>query len=50
MNSYTYDIVVREQERLIEDPEIEALYWNDEQTNLMTQRVYSSRRKPMLKC
>ncbi|MEZ8411624.1 gamma-glutamyltransferase [Vibrio splendidus] len=31
MNSYTYDIVVREQERLIEDPEIEALYWNGDQ-------------------
>ncbi|MCF7493488.1 gamma-glutamyltransferase [Vibrio sp. L5-1] len=31
MNSYTYDIVVREQERLIEDPEIEALYWSDDQ-------------------
>lgn len=29
MNSYTYDIVVREQERLIEDPEIKALYWNN---------------------
>ncbi|MCZ8489514.1 gamma-glutamyltransferase [Vibrio lentus] len=26
MNSYTYDIVVREQERLIEDPEIKALF------------------------
>lgn len=31
MNSYTYDIVAREQERLIEDPEIEALYWSDDQ-------------------
>ncbi|MEZ9395908.1 gamma-glutamyltransferase [Vibrio splendidus] len=31
MNSYTYDIVVREQERLIEDPEINALYWNNDQ-------------------
>lgn len=29
MNSYTYDIVVREQERLIEDSEIKALYWNN---------------------
>ncbi|GAL36816.1 gamma-glutamyltranspeptidase [Vibrio maritimus] len=27
MNSYTYDIVVREQTRLIHDPEIKALYW-----------------------
>lgn len=31
MNSYTYDIVVREQERLIEDPEIKALYWNNDE-------------------
>ncbi|WP_394129309.1 gamma-glutamyltransferase [Shewanella maritima] len=31
MNSYTYDIVVREQHRLHKDPEIKALYWqNDE--------------------
>ncbi len=44
MNSYTYDIVVREQERLIEDPEVEALYWSDEQTSLMSQQVYSSRK------
>ncbi|MGF1750087.1 gamma-glutamyltransferase [Vibrio cionasavignyae] len=28
MNSYTYDIVVREQTRLIHDPEIRSLYWN----------------------
>ncbi|GAL28563.1 gamma-glutamyltranspeptidase [Vibrio variabilis] len=28
MNSYTYDIVVREQSRLVHDPEIKSLYWN----------------------
>ncbi|MCL9773914.1 gamma-glutamyltransferase [Vibrio methylphosphonaticus] len=27
MNSYTYDIVVRENTRLVNDPEIKALYW-----------------------
>ncbi|WP_372385128.1 gamma-glutamyltransferase [Vibrio sp. BS-M-Sm-2] len=31
MNSYTYDIVVREQNRLIEDPEIKALYWDNDE-------------------
>ncbi|MFA0232693.1 gamma-glutamyltransferase family protein, partial [Vibrio sp. 10N.261.45.A7] len=31
MNSYTYDIVVREQTRLIEDPEIKALYWDNDE-------------------
>ncbi|MCG9663762.1 gamma-glutamyltransferase [Vibrio mediterranei] len=30
MNSYTYDIVVRESERLVNDPEIKALYWKGE--------------------
>ncbi|MDR9826903.1 gamma-glutamyltransferase [Vibrio sp. FNV 38] len=29
MNSYTYDIVVREQERLINDPEMQNMYWVD---------------------
>ncbi|MEZ9889024.1 gamma-glutamyltransferase [Vibrio breoganii] len=28
MNSYTYDILVREQSRLESDPEINALYWD----------------------
>ncbi|MGI3038128.1 gamma-glutamyltransferase [Vibrio diabolicus] len=27
MNSYTYDIVVRERSRLEQDPEVKALYW-----------------------
>ncbi|USD43345.1 gamma-glutamyltransferase [Vibrio sp. SCSIO 43135] len=27
MNSYSYDIVVREQDRMIKDPEIKAMYW-----------------------
>lgn len=31
MNSYTYDIVVREQTRLARDPEIKALYWQDDE-------------------
>ncbi|KAA8679730.1 gamma-glutamyltransferase [Vibrio gigantis] len=31
MNSYTYDIIVREQTRLIEDPEIKALYWDNDE-------------------
>ncbi|WP_028772294.1 gamma-glutamyltransferase [Shewanella waksmanii] len=31
LNSYTHDIVVREQARLQHDPEIKALYWQDEQ-------------------
>ena len=29
MNSYTHDIVVREQDRLSKDPEIKALYWRE---------------------
>ena len=28
MNSYTHDIIVREQERLSKDPEIKTLYWD----------------------
>ncbi|CAH1543208.1 Gamma-glutamyltranspeptidase [Vibrio jasicida] len=31
MNSYTYDIVVREQARLKQDPEIKALYWQGDE-------------------
>ena len=31
MNSYTYDIVVREKTRLIHDPEIKTLYWDDKE-------------------
>ncbi|WP_252022502.1 gamma-glutamyltransferase [Vibrio sp. SCSIO 43136] len=31
MNSYTYDIVVREQSRLIKDPEVRAMYWQGEE-------------------
>ncbi|YCO03310.1 gamma-glutamyltransferase [Vibrio sp. VNB-15] len=31
MNSYTYDIVVREQARLEQDPEIKALYWQGDE-------------------
>ncbi|WP_119008937.1 gamma-glutamyltransferase [Vibrio superstes] len=29
MNSYTYDIVVREESRLEDDPELHSLYWED---------------------
>ncbi|MGI9916210.1 gamma-glutamyltransferase [Vibrio owensii] len=31
MNSYTYDIVVREQSRLEQDPEVKALYWQGDE-------------------
>ncbi|MCL1141990.1 gamma-glutamyltransferase [Shewanella gaetbuli] len=31
MNSYTYDIVVREQHRLTRDPAIKALYWQGDE-------------------
>ncbi|OQQ02005.1 gamma-glutamyltransferase [Vibrio campbellii] len=31
MNSYTYDIVVREQSRLVQDPEVKALYWQGDE-------------------
>lgn len=31
MNSYTFDILVRESARLVEDPEIKQLYWQDNQ-------------------
>lgn len=31
MNSYTYDILVREQARLADDPEIKGLYWQGDE-------------------
>ncbi|MCW1890691.1 hypothetical protein OK016_21795 [Vibrio chagasii] len=35
MNSYNAHIVVREQTRLIEDPEIKALHWDNDEIKPM---------------